>query len=102
MARKIDAGGHLGYRLPSINGASLAEAVMQVTDVPWSDIVIDAHRCPPELLISAFYNSFWQRIYEIQPQRLEEAKAIPWEFDYEVKQEVLEYLRDHFKPREPA
>ena len=102
MLRKIDAGYHVGYRLPSINGASLAEAVMKVTDVPWSDIVIVANWCPPELLISTFYNSFYQRIYEEQPQRLEEAKAIPWEHHYDFQRDNQEYVRTHFEPRQPA
>ena len=102
MGRKIDARYHVGYRLPSINGASLAEGVMKVTDVPWSEIVIDASRCPPELLVSTFYTAFWQRIYETLPDRLEEAKAIRWEFEYDVKQTTLEYLRNHFEPRQPA
>ena len=102
MTRKIDARYHVGYRLPSINGASLADAVMQISDVPWSDLVIDASRCPPELLISALFRSFWQRIHEDQPLRLEEAKAIPWEFEHDVQQTVFEYLRTHFEPRQPA
>ena len=102
MTRKIDARYHVGYRLPSINGASLADAVMKITDVPWSEILIDASRFPPELVISALYNSFWQRIYETQPERLDDAKAIPWEFEYDVKQTVLEYFRSHFEPRQPV
>ena len=77
MVRKINAGAHVGYRRrSSINGASLADAVMQVTDVPWSELVIDANHCPPEFLTWGFYNSFYQRIYEVQPLRLEEAKSI--------------------------
>ena len=102
MTRKIKAGNHLGYRLPSINGTSLADAVMKVTDAPWSDILIDARGCPPSLLTSAFYNSFFQRIHEEQPLRLEEARSILWDLDYDFQRDSHEYMRTHFEPRQPA
>ena len=102
MTRKINAGNHVGYRRSSINGTSLAEEVLQITDVPWSDLLIDARRCPPELLTSGFYNAFWQKIHETQPDRLEEAKAIAWELEYDFQRNKLEYMRTHFEPRQPA
>ena len=103
MVRKINAGAHVGYRRrSSINGASLADAVMQVTDVPWSELVIDANHCPPEFLTWGFYNSFYQRIYEVQPLRLEEAKSISWELHYDFQRANQEYNRTHFEPRQPA
>lgn len=102
MATILDARKYVGAGLPATNGAGLAGEVLKTANVPWSDLVIDARSCPPDYLNSAFFNAFWQHLYEAQPQRLEEAKAIRWEFTHPFQKASFDFLRAHFKPRNPA
>lgn len=102
MPKIIDARFYVGAGRPESNGARLAEIVMQLGDIPWIDLVIDARGCPADFLNSALFNAFWQKLYEAQPQRLEEAKGICWEFMYPFQKANFEFLRAHFQPHEPA
>ena len=102
MSTILDARNYVGAGEAAANGARLAEDVLQLDHSTWTDLVIDARGCPPEYLISAFFNAFWQRIAEKRPKQLNKAKAIPWEFSHDFQRVAYDYLRQNFKPRVPA
>ncbi len=102
MTKMIDARNYVGTGLPERNGQCLADVVLQEDPATWGDLVIDARGCPPEYLVSALFNAFWQRIFEQQPDRLTESKSIPWEFAHPFQQATFDLLRSRFKPRQTA
>jgi hypothetical protein len=102
MATILDARNHVGTDLPASNGQRLADVVLREDPAKWGDLVIDARACPPEYLVSALFNAFWQRIFEQQPERLTEAKAVRWEFAQPFQLAIFDALRSRFKPRQTA
>jgi hypothetical protein len=102
MTKIIDARNYVGARLPERSGLRLADEVLREAPATWSDVVIDARGCPPECLVSALFNAFWQRIFEQQPDRMTEAKSVRWEFSHSFQQTIFDLLRSRFKPRQTA
>ena len=103
MTERIDAERYLGWHRgwEPTNGIRLANAIL-AKDTPWEQIIIDARRCPPELVPCNLIQDFLQRLYEAFPERLEEAKAIRWELYTDATQAVFGLMRDRFKPRATA
>jgi len=102
MATILDARNYVGTGLPATNGQRLADEVPRQDAATWGDLVIDARGCPPEYLNSALFNAFWQRLFENQPSRMTEAKSIRWEFAHSFQKTIIDFLRERFKPRQPA
>ena len=102
MAKIIDARNYVGVGDPTKNGQRLADEVLRHDPATWGDLVIDARGCPPEYLNTSLFYAFWQRLFEIQPSRLTEGKAIRWEFAYPFQETILNGLRTRFTPRQPA
>jgi hypothetical protein len=102
VAKILDARNYIGVGLPAMNGQRLADEVLRQDPATWGDLVIDARGCPPEYLNSAIFNAFWQRLVENQPSRLTEAKSIRWEFDHSFQRTIIDFLRERFRPRQPA
>jgi len=102
MTKTLDARNYVGTGLPGRNGQRLADVVLREDPATWGDLVIDVRGYPPEYLVSALFNAFWQRIFEQQPDRMTEAKSVRWEFAHPFRQTIFDLLRSRFKPRQPV
>lgn len=93
----IDVNRIVGVGFPPDEGIRLAKVLLdKFTD--WSSLHLDLKNCDCALLISAFFNSFLQTVFEIDPTKLEHARKIKWEARYEFqKNSVEEWMRD-FQP----
>lgn len=74
----IKARQYVGAGFPPGEGERLADWLVNQGLPAWNELLIDLSDCPPALLISAFFNAFLQRISEVCPERLQEAKTIAW------------------------
>jgi len=86
---------------PPDEGRRLAEAVLNNDSVDLDDVEIDLTAMKPALLISGFFNSFLQRVYELKPQLLEVARTVSWRLDFEFQQAAVKRWVDAFKAQDP-
>jgi hypothetical protein len=102
MVEIIDAERYIGRIEGGVwgpaNGIRLANAVLKMANVPWEQIVIDTRGCEIQLLHALVFDDFWQRLYDEQPQRLEQAKAIRWELASETCRRCFNRMLACFKP----
>lgn len=102
MAKHIEAINYVGTAFPPVEGERLADVLFNDKTLDWSSLSIDLRKCPAGLLISAFFNSFLQKIHEESPANLDAAKTIAWETDFPFqKKNVTEWI-SRFKPQTPA
>lgn len=103
MVNRIIALERIGCGFPPDEGQHLAEYLIDQDDhVDWSDLTIDLRKCPAGLLISAFFNSFLQHVFEELPERFDAAKKIRWEADFGFQQENIKQWIDSFNPQTPT
>ena len=102
MPTYISALDHIESGFPPKEGEHLADYIMSVSDIDWQLLTIDLHKCPPGLLISAFFNAFLQRVYEEHPDKLEAARAIDWKLDYDFQKTNVKRWTKEFEPQAVA
>lgn len=98
MTTTIDATQIVKRAFPPEEGAALAQTLLAKSDTDWSDLVIDLRALPSSLLISAFFNSFLQTIYQQQPTLLERARKIRWEVKFPFQRENVTDWMKKFEP----
>ena len=100
----IDARDYVGTGFPPDEGKKLAEALLSMSDFSWEEDVIDARRCSPSLLISSFFNSFLQTIYEDNEdfKQLDVARNLNWKFEHPFQYENAGNWMQDFKPQAVA
>ncbi|HVA50916.1 MAG TPA: hypothetical protein VNH11_31530 [Pirellulales bacterium] len=98
----IDAREVVGAGFPPTEGERLAVWLMEQGDLDWHDLTIDVRRCPPALLISAFFNAFLQKIFEVEPARLELARSIKWQPTFPFQEKNIKEWVDAFSPFTPT
>ncbi|MCI0420805.1 MAG: hypothetical protein L0312_16520 [Acidobacteria bacterium] len=91
----------IGTRFPPEEGEKLADALMREHD-DWSCLIVDLRRCPPSLLISAFFNAFLQKVYEERPDLLRAAREIEWQLAYPFQTDNVKTWVADFKPYTPT
>lgn len=94
----IEAKTILGRGFPPLEGAKLADHVLEVS-ADLEDIEVDLRGLPAGLLISAFFNGFLQRVADCRPAVLARARQIDWHFDYEYQRAGAKRSMKSFKPR---
>jgi hypothetical protein len=62
------------------------------------DLTIDVRRLPARILISAFFGSFFQQIYEANPAILDLARKIRWDVDHAFQKENIDKWSLSFDP----
>ena len=94
----IDGNRMIGTGFPPDEGVRLAVNLLSKTDLDWTELTIDLTRGDAAMLISAFFNSFLQTIYEQATERFDEARKIQWTLKYQFQNEsVREWICD-FEP----
>lgn len=89
--KTIDGNRMIGVGLPQKEGIRLAENLINL-DLDWNDLEIDMRRVDAAMLISPFFNSFLQTIYE--KNLFENVRRIKWNMEFNFQQEsVLEWIR---------
>src|SRR5262245_43891640 len=97
MENILDARKHVGTSFPTDEGIRFADALLSDSE-DMSNKTVDLRKIPAGLLISAFFNAFLQRVYEKNPQRLDEARGIKWQLAHPFQeQNVREWMAD-FQP----
>src|SRR5438874_2356244 len=100
MENVLDARQHVGTSFPTDEGTKLADVLLDLSD--WTQISVDLRKMPAGLLISAFFNAFLQRIYEKNPDRLDEARAVKWKLLHPFQMKNVEQWMRDFKPYHDA
>lgn len=102
------------HQIPVDSGAELAWAVIyehmrmsfdkstqEFVTPEFKDIVVDMRGVQPARMIASMFNSFWQTIYERNPDWLEPArKGITWLTDHVFQLELIQDWTNWFEPRE--
>jgi len=83
----VDGNNLVGTGFPTDEGKNLASQLLNRDDVEWGELVIDLSKCPSSLLISAFFNAFWQEVADENESLLEEARNIKWQFAYSFQKD---------------
>ena len=94
--KRFDANRVLTQGFPTDVGRSLADKLLQLPD--WDDLLVDLWHTPPGTLISAFFNGFLQRVFEVNPERLPQARALQWDVKFPFQKENVARFMADFKP----
>lgn len=95
---QINANKIVGTGFPTDEGCRLAESLLSNPAIDWSSLEIDLTQCDSALLISAFFNSFLQTVYERESERLPQAREVRWKLEFPFQRaNVDEWMRD-FQP----
>ena len=88
---------------PREEGARLAKLLLEkYPDKDWKQVTVKMRHLPVKFSNVSFFYGFLQKVFEEQPNRLEEAKKVRWDLTYESQNDVVEQLIAMFKPRPPA
>lgn len=88
----------VGTGFPTDEGQNLAKQLLARNDVDWDDLIVDLSRCPSSLLISAFFNAFWQEVADERNELLERALNVKWQLAYSFQKENVSIWSSQFKP----
>lgn len=94
----IDARQYVGSGFPPSEGELLADKLVAMNLPSWNELIVDVSNCPPALLISAFFNAFLQRVFELHPDRLQEARAISWKSRFPFQDKNIKEWIEGFAP----
>jgi hypothetical protein len=93
----IDAREVIGSGFPPNEGERLADWVLKQSS-ELSEEQIDLTRCPPALIISAFFNAFLQRIYERNVKLYPVAKQLKWKLRFPFQERNVRDWIESFRP----
>jgi len=88
----------VGTGFPTDEGKNLASHLLDQQDLDWSDLVIDLSKCPSSLLISAFFNAFWQEFADENGALLDDARKIRWQLAFSFQKNNVELWAKEFRP----
>lgn len=95
---KINAKSIVRNGFPTDEGKRLAEELLRKDGLCFPELAVDLTECDSALLISAFFNAFLQTIHEKAPTRLDDAREITWDLEFDFQREnVAEWMKD-FEP----
>lgn len=97
---RIDAKKYVKSAFPPDEGAKLAETLLADSGIEWEELSVDLRGLPASLLISAFFNSFLQRVYEAKPRLLDRARRIEWEVKFGFQKDNVRKWMAEFQPFE--
>lgn len=94
---KVDASKFVGNTFPTREGSKLAKALLE-QHVVWNDLEVDLTHLPASLLISAFFNSFLQTLFEEDPLLVNEARQVKWHPKFPFQQRNIVSWVERFQP----
>ena len=94
----VDGNNLVGAGFPTEEGKSLAAELLSRADFDWNDLLIDVSKCPSSLLISAFFNAFWQEIADEEADLLDAARNIKWQTAFSFQKENIVSWASEFNP----
>jgi hypothetical protein len=95
---KVNAKSMVKNGFPTDEGKRLAEELLCRDGLNFRTLSVDLTECDSAMLISAFFNAFLQTVHEQVPARLDEAREIAWELEFDFQREnVAEWMKD-FEP----
>jgi hypothetical protein len=95
---KINAKSIVRNGFPPDEGKRLAEELLHKDDLCFSGLEVDLTECDSALLITAFFNAFLQTVHEVAPTRLDEAREIVWDLEFDFQRENVSELMKDFVP----
>lgn len=98
-ARRIRASDHVGVGFPPEEGKRLAAALLANPRFDWSSLRIDLTSLAPALLISSFFSSFLQEIYDQRKDLLKFARTARWIAKFPFQEDMIERWMEAFTPR---
>jgi len=96
--KTINATDIVGTDFPTAEGRKLAEHLLNIPHLVWSECTIDLTKCSSGLLISAFFNAFLRTVHEKDPERLDEAKTTVWVLEHDFQQVHVANWVSEFNP----
>ena len=94
----VDGNNLVGTGFPTDEGKKLAAELLGRADLEWSSLVIDVSKCPSSLLISAFFNAFWQEVADESDNLLDTARKIKWQTAFSFQKENILSWASEFNP----
>jgi hypothetical protein len=94
----IDAKEIVRPAFPPEEGVKLAQSLLAHPDADWEGMSVDLTALPAGLLISAFFNSFLQTVYEQKPHLLPAARAIEWKVKFDFQKANVTAWMSQFQP----
>lgn len=88
----------VGTGFPTDEGQNLANHLLAEKDLDWENLVVDLSKSPPSLLISAFFNAFWQEVADQREDLLDQARNIRWQLVFSFQKENVAIWATDFKP----
>ena len=99
---EISLHSYIGRLFPDEEGRSFGLSLVkaQITSEPvcFSDLTIDATKVAPGMLISGFFNSLFQILYNCNPLVFNEFKKVKWKFRFKFQEENFEIYLKNFLP----
>lgn len=84
-------------RFPPDQGRAAADVILGLNQ-PLAGLEVDLHGFRPESLISAFFSSFLQRVFEVKPELVDEARKIKWRAPFPFQEENIQRWMSTFQP----
>ena len=88
----------VGTGFPTEEGQKLASQLLKRDDIEWNGLVVDISKCPSSLLISAFFNAFWQEIADEKNTLLDDARNIKWQTAFSFQKDNIATWATEFNP----
>lgn len=93
----LNAKNIIGTGLPHEDGRKLAQYIFDNLSIK-KEFNINLSDCKPKLLISAFFNTFLQTIYDNNSSLLDSARQINWILKYDFQKKNVSRWMINFKP----
>lgn len=88
----------VGTGFPTDEGRTLAQYLLKQDGIEWDNLTIDMAKCPSTLLISAFFNAFWQEIFDERRELLDKALGLHWKLAFAFQKDNVSRWAHEFKP----
>ena len=100
LPNTIKAAELIGNSFPTNEGEKFAEILITDENIDWDGLEIDLRGCRAAVLISGFFNAFFQKIHEDAPMHLNQAKAIKWQTNFPFQDRNIAQWVSWFKPHD--
>ena len=87
-------------KYPDNDGANIAKILLESSNTNWNDIIINLRKLNTEIIISVFFSSFLQTIYDMGREHLDDARKIKWEVNFNFQSANIERWMQEFQPFE--
>lgn len=94
----VDAAKVVSKGFPTDEGKVLARHVLKESGNQLTGLTIDLTDCQSAMLISAFFNSFLQHIYDTDHTLLSDAKKTNWVLKFDFQREKVHGWMNDFSP----